>query len=472
MRRLVLSLSVLALVGAVLPTLASAEDLRLVQLPLGQGAYVSENVEYLGTIPVAPGIGGRVVTVEGQQRLYMTGGQGLYVFDLTDPARPLPIGFYHLPHFQNEDVDVSDDGARVIISTDTAGADRNGTASNGIHVLDTSDLSNIKRAGFINQSNHTTTCADARCEWLYGSGGRIYDATNPASIKVLGSWKPEGVSGGHALNRDEAGLMISDTNPRVVLDVSDPAAPVELARGKASIALPDGLLQHNNVRLGAAEWTPRKEGDDSPEIRPGEMFIGNSESNVRTQCGKNAGGLSSWSMVDFDKEVGEEEEQLKQLEIFRPINGNWVDGNPAVNALGCSGHWFTVRDRMISASWYEHGVRFIEVSEQGGFTQKGFFQPVATQAGAAHWVVGPDGSEYVYAMDYARGIDILKFDRDGEVPSQEEFEASWLANLNKTGVMAVAERSLCRAAMEGHADHVGVAVATVSATARLAGQPG
>ena len=459
MRRLVLSLSVAALAATALPVLATGDelDLDLVQVPLGEGAHVSQNVEYLGTIPVAPGIGGRVLTVDGKQRLYMTGSQGLFIFDLTNPALPTPLGVYHLPHFQNEDVDVSDDGKRVIISTDTAGADRNGSTANGIHVLDTSNPASIKRVGFINASNHTTTCADAACNWLYGSGGGIFDATNPASIKRTGEWKPRAledgtqVSGGHALNRDESGLMISDTNPRLVLDVTDPAAPKVLASGKASVKLPDGLLQHNNVRLDALDWQPREEGDVSPELRAGEMFIGNSESNVRTQCGSNAGGLSSWSMKDFDKGAA-----LQQMEVFRPVNGTWADGNPAVNALGCSGHWFTVRDRMITASWYEHGVRFIEVSPTGGFTQRGFFQPVVTEAGAAHWVVGKDGTEYVYSMDYARGIDILKFDRKKATPSQEEFDASWMANLGKNGVMSVVERNLCRAAMEGHDSHVQV----------------
>lgn len=454
MRRLLLSLSALALAATTLPALASDDPMQLVDVPLGAGGFVSDNVEYVGTLPITPGIGGRVITVEGQQRLYMTGSQGLYIFDLSDPALPLPLGFYQLPHFQNEDVDVSDDGSRVIISTDTASVDRSAERRNGIHVLDTSDPGDIRRVGFMPQSNHTTTCADDACEWLYGSGGKILDATDPADIKEVGTWKPRNlddgtaVSGGHALNRDESGLMISDTNPRLVLDVTDPATPVILTSGAASVNLPDGLLQHNNVRLGAAEWTPRAEGDDSPELRAGELLVGNSESNVRAQCGKNAGGLSSWSMRDFDKGAS-----LEQRDVFRPVNGDITKGDPAANALGCSGHWFTVRDNMIAASWYEHGVRFIEVSPQGSFTQRGFFQPVVTEAGAAHWVVADDGTEYVYSMDYARGIDILRFDRDGETPSQPQFDASWLANLGRTGVLSIAERYVCRAAMAGHEEH-------------------
>jgi hypothetical protein len=456
-RRLVLSLSAVALAATALPSLAADDGLELVQLPLGTGAFISDNVTYLGTLPLTPGIGGRVLTVDGKQRLYTTGSQGLYILDLTNPALPMPLGFYHLPHFQNEDVDVSDDGSRVIISTDTASADRSGERRNGIHVLDTSNPAAIKRVGFMAQGNHTTTCADAKCEWLYGSRGGIFDATDPANITRLSQgWKPEftdagdAVTGGHALNRDESGLMISDTNPRLVLDVTDPAVPVVLAAGKtAEEFTPDGLLQHNNVRLGAEQWQKRALGDDDPALRPGELFIGNSESNLRAQCGKNAGGLSSWSMKNYDRG-----EPLQQRKVFRPVNGNWADGDPAVNALGCSGHWFTVRDGMIAASWYEHGVRFIDVTAEGDFAQKGFFQPVATEAGAAHWVVGPDGSEYVYSMDYARGIDILKFDRGGETPTTAEFDASWLANLGKQGVASIAERNLCRAAMEGHDQHV------------------
>jgi hypothetical protein len=468
-RRLVLTVSAVALAATALPGLASsgpAPDAGLVQLPVGAGGFVSDNITYVGTLPITPGIGGRVLTVGEQQRLYMTGAQGLYVFDVTDPALPLPLGVYHLPHFQNEDVDVSDDGKRVIISTDTAGVDRSGERRNGIHILDTSDLSNIKRVGFVPESNHTTTCADAKCEWLYGSGGAIYDARVPSAVvKQENSWKldPEGnrVSGGHALNRDESGLMVSDTTPRLVLDVSNPAVPVPLTTGAVTKA-PDGFLQHNNVRIGAAEWTPRTDADTGDALRPGELLIGNSESNLKAQCGTDAGGLSSWSMRDFDKGA-----PMVQREVFRPLNGDITEGDPALNALGCSGHWFTVRDGAIAASWYEHGVRVIDVDSEGRFTQKGFFQPVVTEAGAAHWVVGEDGSEYIYSMDYARGIDILKYDREGPVPTQEEFDASWLANAGTQGVLSIVERNLCRAAMEGHEGHVapGAASPVVAAAA-------
>jgi hypothetical protein len=416
----------------------------LVQMDLGPGAFMSDNVTYIGTIPIdSPGVAAAVRTVGNQRRLYVSGAKGLTIWNVTDPALPTPLGHYTLPHFQNENMGVSADGSKAIISTDTFGVDRNGSTSNGVHILDTTDPMNIRRLGFVQSGNHTSMCPDPACNWIYGSTGVIIDATNPAAPKLTGKrWG----NGGHALNRDPSGLVISDSNPRLVLDVTDPSTPKVLASGKPTVKLPDGLLQHNNVRTRATEWVPRDPlapDYNDPALRPGELLIGNSESNVRPNCGANAGGLSSWSMANFDKG-----QPLKQLQTFRPVNGNWVDGNPAVNGLGCSGHWFTVRDispttSLIAASWYEHGIRFIEVdAATGTFKEVGFFNAVATQAGASHWI----DDRYVYNIDYARGIDIVRFDPAAETPSESEIQASWLANLGAVGEQAAMERYACRAA--------------------------
>ena len=436
------------LLGTVAALPATADDegtaVKLLQLEPGVGGFMSPNVSYVGTLPQeAPGIGARLVNVDGQQRFYTTGAKGLTIFDVTNPAAPKELGRLVLPHFQNEDVDVSDDGKRVIISTDTAGVRVNGPAGpvgqgNGIHIIDASTVTAPKLVGFIPLPNHTTTCADAACNWLYGSSGQIVDATDPANPKDTGSkWFRNGVTGSHALNRDASGLLVSDSTPRLVLDATDPLNPVVLAEGRPDTRKfgKDGLLQHNNVRPRADQWVPRAEGDVDPALRPGELLIGNSESNINRNC-TDAGGLSTWSMRDFDKGV-----PMTQLDVFRPINGNWADGNPAVNGLGCSGHWFTVDGDMVVASWYEHGVRFFSVDPvTGKITQKGYFQPVATQAGAAHWVTAPNGDKYVLAPDYGRGIDILKFTPEAPVPTEEAFNASWLANLGQVGPQAEVER--------------------------------
>lgn len=443
-----------AVPAAAVPLGESADPSSLVRYMPPEGIN-SDNVIYLGTIPETPGIGGRVLKVGNQTRFYFTGSQGLAIYDVTIPVAPVPLGHLPLPHFQNEDVDVSDDGSRVIIATDTfaASASTNGAFGNGIRVIDTSNPLVPRITDFVSGSEHTATCADPKCDWIYGESGSIYDATNPDDVRRIGNkWGPSA----HALYRDAAGLMISDSydDNRLVLDVSDPANPQVLATGRPKFR-PDGLLQHNNVRPNADQWVPREPpapGEEpEPEfpMRPGEMFIGNSESNLNFDC-SDAGGLSTWSMVDFDRGA-----KLEQIEVFRPVQGNYLDGDPAVNALGCSGHWFTWKDDIVAASWYEHGVKFFDVDPaDGDITQVGYYQPVATEAGAAHWVGEFQGLDIVYNADYARGIDILAFDRAAPVPSDRELYASWEWNLRNyqrrgPGPLASLERYFCLRSGEG-----------------------
>ena len=455
MRRVPFLLSLALLSGGLVAAPGGASGLAgaaisggngLAQHDPGVGGFMSPNVSYVGTIPLdSPGVGGRVLQVGDQVRFYVTGLKGLTVYDVTDPALPLPLGVFAYPHSQNEDVDVSDDGKRVIISADGSLLLPIMPATRGVHVIDTSDPANMALLGSHSQGSHTTTCADPACEWLYTSNGSILDATNPASITEVGRWKPTSGSA-HALNRDEAGIVISDSNPRFVLDPAGVIAPTTsfhepavLSAGGRVDAL-DNRLQHNNVRPRATEWTPRAAEDagDGP-LRPGELLIGNSESNLNQFC-SSAGGLSTWSMANFDRG-----EPITQIESFRPVSGTWADGNAAVNGLGCSGHWFTERDNIITAAWYEHGIRFVEVDpESGELTEVGYFQPVATEAGAAHWV----DDEYVYTVDYARGIDILRFDRGGELPSEENRLASWLSTIGQApGPLAERERYICSLAL-------------------------
>ena len=439
--------------GPVSATTTSSADtggpVNLAQLPPGVGGLMSENVSYMGTIPLdSPGVGGRVLKVGKQLRFYVTGLKGLSIYNITNPELPRLLGTFPFPHAQNEDVDVSENGKRVIISADGALLLPIMPLTRGVHVIDTSDPSAPELLGSISAPNHTTTCADAKCHWLYGSSGAIYDARKPANIKEVGRWKPiEG--GAHDLNRDASGLIVSDSTPRYVLDPrKNPAKPKVITSGFSDPRV-DPNYQHNNVRPRAGQWKPRRRGSagyNNKQMRPGELLIANTETNVDPRCAQHGGGgIATWSMINFDKGA-----RLKQLHAFRPMSGDYVSrGDPAINALGCSGHWFTERKNVIAAGWYEHGVRFIKVNPRNGkLKQIGFFQPGATEASAAYWVPGPKKSEYVYTVDYARGIDILKFDRKGRVPSLAEFDASWLANLDKVGTLSERERYICRIAQQ------------------------
>jgi hypothetical protein len=448
--RIVALLAALFVVFPVAPSPASAGlgDASILESnDPGVGGFVSGNVEYVGTLPLdSPGVGGRVIKVGKQVRFYVTGLKGLSIYDITDPALPVPLGVFPFPHAQNEDVDVSDNGKRVVISADGALLLPIMPLTEGVHVIDTSDPASPVLLGSIDEPNHTSTCADSKCKWIYGSSGSIYDARKPANIKNVGTWNPGG-GGSHDLSRDPTGLVISDSTPRYVLDPrKNPAKPKVLAVGNPDAKV-DNNYQHNSERPRAKAWKPRKRGSKgykSSKLRPGELLIANTETNLNPQCAdQGGGGISTWSMANFDKG-----KPLKQLHAFRPINGDYNStGDAAINALGCSGHWFTEQNNLITAGWYEHGIRFLKVNPTNGkLSQVGFFQPVATEASASYWVGKKDGAMYAYTVDYARGIDILRFDPKAETPSSSEFRASWLANLDRTGQLSERERYICRIA--------------------------
>jgi hypothetical protein len=487
--RLAVGLTLLLTLGLVgpAPALVIGPRSAAIRLPVA-GVLSSANVTYHGTIPIdSPGVGGEVVVREdlGKTLFVATGLKGLTIYDVSDPALPILAGHLPFAHAQNEDVKVSDDGRTVMIAADGSLLGPVNPVTTGITLIDVTDplvptivaSSNdrvMRRGTGAGIAEHTAECANADCSVIYGRTGRIYQVDFAAGTVIeTGRWNTYTDADGatrqtsqiHALNRDETGLVIADSTPRLVLDPTGahvpgatPLEPAVLAFGGRAAA--DNNLQHNNVRVDAAAWVPRDADDpaddlevvpaparsrsvsiaaERPVLRPGELFLGNTETNLNPTCA-NAGGLSSWSMANFDRGA-----TLQPLEVFKPLNGTWLDGSPLANALGCSGHWFTYHDGIVAASWYEHGIRFFAIDpEIGTIDEVGYFQPVATEAGAAHWI----DDTFVYSVDYARGIDIVSFDREADPAGEDELVSSWLANLGRVGELASAERMLCRLAVQ------------------------
>ena len=469
--------SAVALAGGLLSTApAVALDLKAA---VPEDVLTTDNVEYHGTIPLdAPGVGGKVVVrpdLGGKRYFYVTGAYGLGIYDTTDPLLPVLVGRLAFPISQNEDLKVSTDGKRAVIANDGSLPYSPNSVTNGVHVVDTTDPANPKIIGSTSArvrgtgteagpAEHTVTCADAACEWLYGSSGRIYDARLPGDIKELTQrWNRDQAGktvSAHALNRDETGLLIADTNPRLVLDTAGlfnpaatPANPVVLAQAPRPTA--DSKLQHNNLRTRAAQWQPRAADDvvttktvtpnprsvsvtnERPVMRAGELLISTSESNINPTCNA-AGALSTWSIADFDKGAAP-----KPLEVFRPLNGTWADGSPGAQWAGCSAHWFTESNGIVAAGWYEHGTRFFRIDQEtGGINEVGYFQPVNGVTSASYWIT----DSVVYSVDGTRGIDILSFDRTAPEPAQDQLDANWIRSLGSASQLGALERYTCRLA--------------------------
>jgi hypothetical protein len=126
-------------------------------------------------------------------------------------------------------------------------------------------------------------------------------------------------------------------------------------------------------------------------------------------------------VMTYDKIEGTR--RFKLLDRYRVQNGTYADV-PAVNALGCSAHWFEVHPTwsnggLMALGYYEHGTHFLKVTNDGQIRRVGYFLPTAGSTSAAYWVT----RNIVYAVDYTRGIDILRYTgngTDGPLPSADQ----------------------------------------------------
>lgn len=403
-------------------------------------ALTSENLTYLGTIPLdAPGVGARVVKVGKQRRLYVTGVPGVSIYDVTAAEAPTLLGHLALPNWENEDISVSSDGDWAIVTEYT------GTLY--VHIIDTRNprVPLLASSLLLQSAGHTSECLDPACDWVYGSEGQILDLRDKHNPIV----RPElwtnllHLKDGHAINIDRAGLATIDTTPLTLADLSDPLHPKVLAQAPAGEQKANGTAyQHNTLRPGAHRWKPRTTAQDrrDPALRPGELILGNGETNFTGTCDAGSGPFATWSARDWDRGA-----PLQVLDVFRPVTGDYANGDAAFNVVGCSGHWFTTRtvgaDQLVAAGWYEHGTRLLRVDGRtGAISQVGFFQPVIGSASAAHWV----DDTHIYVIDYARGIDVLRYDPGAPTPSRAALDASWSAKLGVVDALSELDRQICR----------------------------
>ena len=418
-RRLLAAVAAVALAAPVTGGTASGDP--------GPGGFMSPNITWQGTVPVdLPGIGAKVVQVGAQRRFYVTGLRGLSIYDVTNPMIPVPLGHLELPHFENEAVAVAGDGSVVLISSDFTPQ---------TFVIDTKIPTAPLIASVIPRGSHTVACSDAKCSFVYASSGWSFDIRDRAKPKAAEPWG----GGGHAANLDDAGFVIADGGLRMFDPRKNPAAPKAVAGPGGGSVRPS--YGHNNIRPDAAKWRARRRGDNDPRLRPGELLLSGGETLTTLRC-PGGSGITSWSMVNWDKGA-----KFRPLDTFEPRNGNYVDGNPAANAAGCSSHWFDYRKGIVTAGWYENGIRFFDIHRTTGkISEVGWFQPVATEAWAAYWI----DDEYVYSLDAARGIDILRFDRKGRRPTAAESLRSWrlVGDVRPLSFVSQRERYLCRLAQQ------------------------
>jgi hypothetical protein len=347
----------------------------------GPHGISSGNVKHVAFIPfeVGTATGARIVG----KYLYVTTWRSFSIYDISKPTDPqlesiTPFEF----KFENEDV--ATNGKILIFSEELPNA--------ALHVWNVRDKANPKKIATLDGAGeHTMSCV-LDCKWLYGSYGGIIDLRKPSKPKLMPhSWGDKAsTDDGHDVVEVRRGLVLTATDPIQLLDArKDPAHPKMIASAKPM-----------NEFVHSVLW-PRK-ARDKFMLASGETWVPGRDA----MCDGSSAGFSTWNGSNWKKT-----HSFQMIDIFRPKGGNYMDGRPAVNApFGCSSHWFddhpTFKNGgLVAAGFYNHGTRFLKVSNKGKVSEVGWFMPHGGGTSAAYWRT----NRIVYAIDYQRGFDVLKY---------------------------------------------------------------
>lgn len=384
MKKLITLFAVLGLMAATLPGAQAGPG------PLG---YSSDNVEQVTHIPFegATTTGANFFNQGKTRYMIVTGWTQFSIYDVTDPATPTLVGTPHPFGFKFENEDVSTNGRIMLFSESLP--------QSNLHIFDIEDVSNPVEIGTLaGAGQHTTTCI-LDCKWGYGSNGAISDLRNPAEPKLMKEkWTDgvEGIGNHHDITEVAPGLVISASQPMVYLDArKNPLKPKVLALSEPNEAVGEAPVH-------SVLW-PRK-GKDKFILVGGESWA---PTNGTARCTEDRNqGFSTWDATKYKKT-----HTFNRIDVWKGYNGTVTDGGSALNApFGCSSHWFDYHDKfknggLVAVAWYSNGTRILGVDGKGKIKEAGWFLPFAGATSAAYWV----DKEYIYAVDYQRGIDVLRY---------------------------------------------------------------
>ena len=382
-------------------------------------AWMSKNVEFLGSIKQDVGLttGAKVVPGDAAagipDRLFVTSGKNFTIYDISDPAHPKTMGtINHSIAWEGEEVPTN--GKILVISTDYYSADNaacvQALAPDGcVQIYDVSDSSNIKLLGVVGTANHTSECA-LNCTWIYGSAGSIINAEDPTHPVEVGNWitelknQPGGVT-------EKSCHHVRELRPGILLTACEPFAVMSInASDGGSPAHPKLLAYGVSPRfVHSARW---------PNHGTDKFVLEGGENNFTGVCSRNQSTFAVYSAQDYFD--GRSNVFTKTDEIA-PANGTFTNGNAPAGELGCSVHWFQEHPTfhnggLVALAEYENGVKFLQVTPDGGIFQVGYFLAAGSSASSPKWA--PDGRT-VYVIDYHRGLDIIRWNGDTYRPDAE-----------------------------------------------------
>ena len=133
-----------------------------------------------------------------------------------------------------------------------------------------------------------------------------------------------------------------------------------------------------------------------------ERVLYGTEENVVTDCA-TAGRFATFDLKgSFD---GEGFRDTKTTKHRLTALDTWTPEKQEGSSGCASAHYFDSRgDGIFANSFYEQGVRFLDVSNPSDIRQVGWYRPADANVWAPYWHKG-----YVFVADFTRGVDILRF---------------------------------------------------------------
>ncbi|MCP8616303.1 LVIVD repeat-containing protein [Salirhabdus salicampi] len=317
----------------------------------------STNMEHIAHIPEPSATG-----IETQGNYLYVGiiGEGMKIYDISDPASPVEIGWYASPGYQN---DVAVSGKVALLATDPPDADP------GFEIIDISDPTNPTLIANYNERRaHAISFVG---ELAFPSGNQnmdIIDLRNPSNPKVIGTFEAHATIHDVHVSGNRAYLATGSGQGMQIVDISDPTNPKEVS------------------------LTIDSETDYSHETIPNEdhsIVVMSDESYSTSAPG---GELTFYDTSD--------ESDPNLLSKFFISDEGMPPGF-------YSAHNFQVDGDKIITAWYTGGTRVIDISNPANPVEIGHFMP----DGAVTWE-SLTHKGYIYTGDSSRGIDVLKFHPD------------------------------------------------------------
>lgn len=375
-----------------------------------QGGFSSDNVEWLGTVPLPPP--GFPTVTSGKligRYFYVTGLDGIAIFDVSDPPSPRLLSTLRFPGDMVAHEDVDTNGRILVTSVGTSPSSGTGGS---LVVIDVSDKENPRVVSRVPQAAaHTYTCL-LDCRWAYaGDTGLVVDLRDPSDPKVsprrwnagLPAFAPPLVytsGGAHDVTEIRPGIVLTASVPMYLLDArKDPTRPRLMAQSDGSPHSFGGVAWPNNGRdaIGLS-W--------SESYQPPRCEIRDAANGTSFES-----AFKTWDMRDVKTGL------ITGRDRYYVRNGTYVDGEPAYSGgppgfAGCSASWFEPhpnfsRGGLVALAATSHGVKFLDVDRRGRIEEVGYFLPHNGNAVSAYWIT----DRIVYSTDAYRGIDILRFTR-------------------------------------------------------------